>query len=338
MTEIVTQMSARVFIGAPLCRNRQWLRISASYAEQMVLAMRSLSRFPRIIRPLMQHLAPEMRRLNEVHNAARSLLSPILASRAKERSMSEAQEKSVDALQWFSEVASTKKQHFDPLYTQLGLTVVAVSTTSALLTNVMFDLVAHPDLIQELRQEMMDVLRPQAEGDRWTKASLQRLQLLDSAMKETQRLNPPEALLMRRRVVRDFTLSDGTVLPAGSTIALPSVALRDPAFFDRPEEYQGSRFLKMRQEAGSQNKWQFVSTSKEMFGFGHGTHACPGRFFASDEAKVALVHLLMKYDWAFAGPVQGPEGRPKSLTAFEMIVPNPAVHLMYRARKPEIEL
>lgn len=29
---------------------------------------------------------------------------------------------------------------------------------------------------------------------------------------------------------------------------------------------------------------------------GHGRHACPGRFFASAELKVVLVHILREYD------------------------------------------
>jgi len=40
-------------------------------------------------------------------------------------------------------------------------------------------------------------------------------------------------------------------------------------------------------------------------GFGHGMHACPGRFFAGNELKVALAHLLLKYDWKM------PEGESK---------------------------
>ncbi|KKY30710.1 putative cytochrome p450 monooxygenase [Diaporthe ampelina] len=32
-------------------------------------------------------------------------------------------------------------------------------------------------------------------------------------------------------------------------------------------------------------------------GFSHGLHACPGRFFAAKEVKMALVHLLFKYEW-----------------------------------------
>ncbi|KAK2059529.1 cytochrome P450 [Colletotrichum caudatum] len=45
---------------------------------------------------------------------------------------------------------------------------------------------------------------------------------------------------------------------------------------------------------------QLVSRSPQHLGFGHGPHACPGRFFAANEITVALAHLLMKYDWKLA--------------------------------------
>lgn len=37
--------------------------------------------------------------------------------------------------------------------------------------------------------------------------------------------------------------------------------------------------------------------------FGHGPHACPGRFFAMYEVKVVLVELLRNYDIRLVGGV-----------------------------------
>ena len=53
----------------------------------------------------------------------------------------------------------------------------------------------------------------------------------------------------------------------------------------------------MRQEPGKENLSQLVSTSPDHLGFGHGQHSCPGRFFAANEIKVALCHILVKYEW-----------------------------------------
>ena len=39
--------------------------------------------------------------------------------------------------------------------------------------------------------------------------------------------------------------------------------------------------------------------------FGHGPHACPGRFFAIYEVKALVVELLRNYDLRLAGDVDG---------------------------------
>lgn len=39
-----------------------------------------------------------------------------------------------------------------------------------------------------------------------------------------------------------------------------------------------------------------MATSPDHLGFAHGKHACPGRLFAANEVKIAMVHLICKYD------------------------------------------
>ncbi len=101
---------------------------------------------------------------------------------------------------------------------------------------------------------------------------------------------------MNRYVEEEITLSDGTILPADSRIFVLGKFM-DPEVYPEPEKFDIGRFLKMRQQPGQEHNWQFVTTSPEHILFGHGQHACPGRFFASNEIKIALCHLLFKYDW-----------------------------------------
>jgi cytochrome P450 len=73
----------------------------------------------------------------------------------------------------------------------------------------------------------------------------------------------------------------------------------DAAIFD------GYRFVKLREQergantgtVGGGGGLSFVSVSANHMGFGYGKHACPGRFFAGAETKVALCHILLKYDF-----------------------------------------
>lgn len=61
-----------------------------------------------------------------------------------------------------------------------------------------------------------------------------------------------------------------------------------------PQDYDGYRFLK-KLKAGDPNG-QFVQSSKEHNVFGGGRHLCPGRFFAANELKLCIAHILLSYD------------------------------------------
>lgn len=102
---------------------------------------------------------------------------------------------------------------------------------------------------------------------------------------------------MHRVTTSSVELCDGTVIPKGALTMVGLEKMEDADLFADPTGYHPRRFLGMRQQPGQENKWQFVTTSPEHMAFGHGKHACPGRFFAANEAKVILVYLLAKFDW-----------------------------------------
>ena len=89
----------------------------------------------------------------------------------------------------------------------------------------------------------------------------------------------------------------------------------------------------MRENDGQEHVAQLVSTSPDHLGFGHGKHACPGRFFASNEAKIILIHLLLKYDWRLPEGNPPPQVRP---FAFSLRA-DPFTKMEYRPRLPEID-
>ena len=103
---------------------------------------------------------------------------------------------------------------------------------------------------------------------------------------------------MNRYVEKTVELSDGTILPKGSRVMVMSNYM-DPTIYAEPDKFDAARFVKKREEPGQENSWQFAGTSSAHILFGHGQHACPGRFFAVNELKIALCHLLLKYDWRF---------------------------------------
>jgi len=63
--------------------------------------------------------------------------------------------------------------------------------------------------------------------------------------------------------------------------------------------------------------------------FGLGKHACPGRFFASNELKLVLAHLVVSYDVKLED-----EGvRPSNVSFSDTLLPNPNAHVFFRRRQ-----
>jgi cytochrome P450 len=60
-----------------------------------------------------------------------------------------------------------------------------------------------------------------------------------------------------------------------------------------------------------------------------GKHACPGRFFAGNEIKAMLAHLLLNYD--VKAEVDGV--RPKNVNIGPSQMPNPTAKVLFRQRQ-----
>ena len=134
---------------------------------------------------------------------------------------------------------------------------------------------------------------------------------------------------MKRNVLRPLQLSDGTSIPTGSHILMPIVPhQRDDPRLDNPQEFDGLRYYKMRQNPEYANKLQFATTDGWNLHFGHGKHGCPGRFLASNTIKIILSRLILEYDFRFAPG----EGRPKDWHVHEYIFPNPYGVVQFKKR------
>ena len=98
--------------------------------------------------------------------------------------------------------------------------------------------------------------------------------------------------------------------------------------YESPDAFDGFRFHRMRSEPGANpHTHQFVNTGLESMTFGHGRFACPGKFFASNESKIILAILLLKYDIKSEG-----EGRPENQYFADACFPNPDLKVLFRKR------
>jgi cytochrome P450 len=60
-----------------------------------------------------------------------------------------------------------------------------------------------------------------------------------------------------------------------------------------------------------------------------GKHACPGRFFAGNELKAMMAHVLLNYD--IRSEVEGV--RPANLHLGQTTLPNPSAKVLFRKRR-----
>ncbi|KAI1322691.1 cytochrome P450 [Xylariaceae sp. FL0255] len=330
--EIVARVSSRVFLGADLCRNRRWLDITKTYTTDSFLLSRLMRFAPKILRPFVYLVLPQSFRLRASVRDAHKLIDPEVARRKAKvdaaRAAGQKPPKTADTIGWMYDVAR-EGDKVNYVSGQLSLSMAAIHTTTESLGRALVDICAHPEVGQMLREEIIEVLGK----DGWAKTTLYKLKIMDSFLKESQRYTPLSSNSMNRYVERELTLSDGTKIPAGSRIVVAG-NYRDPEIFEEPDKYDATRFLKMRQRPGQENSWQFVTTSAAHQGFGHGQHACPGRFFASNEIKILLCHMLLKYDWRF---VPG-EDKPKPVRFEATAALDPKTRLQCRARTPELDL
>lgn len=140
---------------------------------------------------------------------------------------------------------------------------------------------------------------------------------------------------MRRMATGPVKLSNGLELRRGDRLQVDHwPAMKDAAVHADPEAYDARRFLRWREQPGLENKAHLVSTSPEHMAFGHGEHACPGRFFAANEIKIVLCHILLQYDWKLA---PGTDKAPRPL-GFSLNIDASTQMLFRRRANPELDI
>jgi hypothetical protein len=188
MQRIVAQLTSRVFIGEEICRNPEWLEITTNYAMDGIKAGQTLSMWPKILRPIMAKWLPAVRMFRQQLQKAREIILPVIRKRKEAKAVAIEEGKSpkkfFDALEWLEERA--RDDPYDPAVAQLTLSLATTHNTVDMMTQLLFDLCGRQELTQELRKEIVSVL---GEGG-LNRSTLYKLKLLDSVMKESQRLKP----------------------------------------------------------------------------------------------------------------------------------------------------
>ncbi|CCL98069.1 uncharacterized protein FIBRA_00063 [Fibroporia radiculosa] len=325
MAKIVSRASNRVFVGLPLCRNPEYLDAVVNFAFDVTRGHVILSLVPFLFKGIVGRVLPWSKR---AFRRASTFLNPMIEERQRKlREFGDGwDDKPNDLLMWLIEEANKIGETTDLVVQGLLLSnFAAIDTSSQSITHALYHLAANPEYAKPLREEVEYIIKEHG----WTKGAMGKMCKLDSFMRESQRLDGITALTVMRKALQSLTLSNGTYIPAGTIVSATAQSTHsDGEIYDRPEEFDAFRFSNKREDGTEGLKHQYVTTSPEFVAFGHGKHACPGRFFAVNELKVMMAYMLLNFDIKF----EHGRGRPENLNVWQTVMPAPDVNLMFKKR------
>ena len=185
--KIISRMAAAVFVGPTLGSDPVWQQLTTTYTVNLFMAVQALRLWPGFLRPLVHHFLPQSEVCRAQVRLARSMMLAKMQKREHARKIAEAEGRPIvkheDTITWMEEAANGRP--LDHGAVQLAFAISALHTTSEAFRQVLLDLCQHRQLIEPLRSEARSVIADSG----WSLAGLSKMHLLDSVMKESQRLN-----------------------------------------------------------------------------------------------------------------------------------------------------
>ncbi|KAJ6627497.1 cytochrome P450 [Mycena sp. CBHHK59/15] len=328
--QVICRTSNRLFVGLPLCRNRDYLNLNFEFTINVVVAAQLINILPGVLRPI---LGPWISPLRKFLRRADQHLAVLVSERLnKENELGNNYAgRPNDLISWLLDVADGEERTVPALVQRvLVINFGAIHTSANTFTHALFDLAAFPSCVEPMREEVDGIVKEEG----WSKAAVGKMHKLDSFLRESQRYNGNSITSMGRKVVKPggFTFSDGTTVPVGCFVNVATGPTHhDPAIYPNPDEFDAFRFYNMRTEdEESSKKHQLVATNLDYLPWGHGRHACPGRFFAATELKAMLAHILLNYDVKLEDENAG---RPPNQWFAAICMPNRTANVLFRRRQ-----
>ncbi|KAF9229083.1 cytochrome P450 [Gyrodon lividus] len=319
--------SNRIFVGNSICQSPDFADVQSKFAMQVVLRASLVNFFPKLMHPIIGRILTNtpssLRRCED-------LLKSIVDERLKnmKKSGDNSPDLPDDMITWLIQVSKPEDRNLRSICLRiLVLNFASLHTTAQSFTHALLNLASHPEYLEPLREEVREV----TEQHGWTKNSMSTLIKMESFLRESQRISGTSLLPIIRKAMDDITFSDGTIIPTGTHLAVAAVPMHlDDQFYPNASEFDPFRFSAMREKGGEpQEKYKLAATNLNYLVFGHGKHACPGRFFVSTMMTAMMAHLVLNYDMKLKEGIRPPD------KWFQMnCLPNRTVEIMFRRRLP----
>ncbi|KNG49331.1 cytochrome p450 [Stemphylium lycopersici] len=340
--KMIPVLTNRMLLGETVCRERKFLDAVLSFTMDCVRTQTMMVIIPKALQPIFGRLFGLASKYHYWLSSRFTL--PMIRQRISEIEKKDAGDANYkdwkeprDFITWSYRTAKAEGR-LDEMQPDriaqriLPINFASIHTTSLTAYETMVNVLsAGPEVVEKLREEAHRIL--QEEGG-WTKQGLSRMHRMDSAIRESQRLSPIALTFSHRKVVspEGIITPERVHLKRGAILSAPWTPLAaDAEFHDRPGEFDAFRYSRPREEyeaMSAEDKGNvdalklkqtgLVTTGLHHLPFGHGRHACPGRFFVSHELKMIFSHLLLNYDFK---PLLE---KPKKLWIVRYQVPLPA--------------
>ncbi|KAK5996321.1 Cytochrome P450 monooxygenase gloP [Cladobotryum mycophilum] len=351
--KILARSNNRVFVGQPLCRNNDYLKVAAKFSNDVAFFGTIISLLPRILKPVLGRLLAIP---NMIHyKRAAKYLQPHIRQRFLE--FQEKGSTNNDFVTWAIEdaIKNGDKQKLSPEVISTRIITVnfaSIHSSSFTTTNALLDILSSPPapdgtlLLDTLRDEVMRIYTE--ERSQWTKTGVDRMVRVDSAVKESMRYSG----ILYRGVVRKvmdpsgYQATKDLLIPPGTNISVAAWSIHhDASFYENPHEYDALRFSRPREDIAQKtqsgviteknienaiavDKVNSLSTTSETFlAWGHGRKSCPGRYFATDVMRLVIASMVKDYE------IEPLLVRPKNKWIMDTILPPGGAMLRIRRRQ-----
>ncbi|RDL32692.1 Cytochrome P450 [Venustampulla echinocandica] len=346
---LVGQTSSRFNVGLPLCRNEEYLDRTQKIIKGVMITAIAGNVFPGFLLPIVGRLTSlhTWYNISRVKKHLKPQYTERLAALGKEK-----EDQPQDQLQIMMRFAQKKRPQelndVNIMATRLvAANFVAMHQTSDTLTTMLLNIMdsdAKYNTIEVLREEAKRVLGNGEVG--WNKENCAAMTSYDSVARETMRCSFPFGTrgLLRKVMKDDVVTNLGVPLKKGSIVSfLASAAQMDPGKYENALEFDPWRFSRVTEKDRKEKPGEefpvtstghhpqaFVTTSPEYLTFGHGKHACPGRFLVDFELKMIVAYILQHYDLKFPDECKG--RAPPMKHVAELNMPPPGARILVKKR------
>ncbi|PBL04623.1 cytochrome P450 [Armillaria gallica] len=323
---IVCRASNRMFVGLPLCRNPEYIKLNINYTIHIFAFGRIINVLPTVLKMILSLIFTPRRQATA---KTEKFLGDTIRERMHQQDVygKDWPGKPNDLVSWLLDITygDGKRRSVKDLCDRLLLlNTSAIHTTAMTFTTALYALATHPEYTEILRDEVEAIINEEG----YTKSAMGKMNKLDSFVKESQRLyGNPSVFGMTRKTRKDFVFSDGTVVPAGVHIAVASLSTHtDEVNYEDPLEFKPWRFSEKGTQEGKGIRQYYMATlSLDFVFFGNGRPACPGRFFAVNELKALMTYVLLNFDVKL-------DKFPTPVWLYEHQMPNPNSKVLFRKR------